>query len=504
MGFSIIPYSIENLEELFSDKTNTSRGLIKKKLHIIYFESYFAKLEAKTILIEEDYIDRDYLEDFSYYYVKSFKSYKRFCVRLHFFTLEISDGDFNGFLGGIDNCLSLKSLQDNYLGFVVLKPLPQTFIGRTCLKTYPSENIRYYPFIRAYDVNLFGIRLSVNSIAFQEQDSIVAACASSAIWSAFQATGMLFQHSIPSPVEITKGALKYFPYANRHFPNKGLTAEQMAHAIRNVGLEPFLINASEKANVKAIIYAYLKAKIPLVLGLNLINVNLDANGYVFGKHAVTITGFLMGDDLEKYNNDEFYLTSSRIRKVYAHDDQVGPFARMEFNEINNRLSTSWTDQNGLMGNVVAEPEILIIPIYRKIRIPYNVILSIISDLNILIRLIDEKLNIGFSNIEWDIFLSNSNDFKTEIFESDKLDEKQKIEILNTPFPKYVWRAVAIYGSDKFELLFDSTDLEQGDIFLKSISYSGELPNLLKVLAIYIPLDFIPSFQVRQILSEIKK
>ncbi|MGE1076503.1 hypothetical protein ACQJ22_28680, partial [Pseudomonas fragariae (ex Marin et al. 2024)] len=30
--------------------------------------------------------------------------------------------------------LSRASLQDNYLGFVVIKPLEKTFIGKTCLR----------------------------------------------------------------------------------------------------------------------------------------------------------------------------------------------------------------------------------------------------------------------------------------------------------------------------------------------------------------------------------
>ena len=32
----------------------------------------------------------------------------------------------------------------------------------------------------------------------------MAACATSALWSLFQKTAKIFQHSIPSPVEITK------------------------------------------------------------------------------------------------------------------------------------------------------------------------------------------------------------------------------------------------------------------------------------------------------------
>ncbi len=501
-AFSVIEYSIKNLEDLFSEKTKTPPHLVSNKLHIIYFENYFQKLQAKTILTENEYIDKDYLEDFSCYYVKSFKPYSRICTRLHFFTSDFNKSEFKGILTGKSHRHDHNSLRSSYLGFIVLKPLPKTFIGRTCLQTYPNENKRYFPFIRSYDINLFGINLSVNSIAYQEQDSVVAACASSAIWSAFQATGMLFQHSIPSPVEITKNATKYFPYANRHFPNKGLTAEQMAHAIRNVELEPFLINAKESDIIRSTIYAYQKAKIPLVLGMNLIETN--GRDIFLGKHAVTITGYSLGCSLGKFNNEEFFLTSSKIEKIYAHDDQVGPFARMEFNSSNNRLSTSWTDNYGKIGNVKGEPEILIIPLYRKIRIPFDVILLIIYNLDNIIKIIDSNISIGVSNIEWDIYLSNNNDFKSEIFTSTIIDEAQKLEILESNFPRYIWRAIAIWGKEKIELIFDSTDIEQGDIFMRLISYSTDLSKLLKTIAENIDLNVVDSNQLRKIFEEIRR
>jgi hypothetical protein len=313
---------------------------------------------------------------------------------------------------------------------------------------------------------------------------------------------MLFQHSIPSPVEITKNATKYFPYANRHFPNKGLTAEQMAHAIRNVELEPFLINAKESDIIRSTIYAYQKAKIPLVLGMNLIETN--GRDIFLGKHAVTITGYSLGCSLGKFNNEEFFLTSSKIEKIYAHDDQVGPFARMEFNSSNNRLSTSWTDNYGKIGNVKGEPEILIIPLYRKIRIPFDVILLIIYNLDNIIKIIDSNISIGVSNIEWDIYLSNNNDFKSEIFTSTIIDEAQKLEILESNFPRYIWRAIAIWGKEKIELIFDSTDIEQGDIFMRLISYSTDLSKLLKTIAENIDLNVVDSNQLRKIFEEIRR
>jgi hypothetical protein len=500
-SYSIQKYSIQNLINFFAEKSGTQDNQVAEKLHIRFFKNYFEELKAKTIVIEYDYVDHDYLDDFVYYYVRSFKDYDRFCTRLHFFSFSFEEKDFEEGLIKEGDIVNNKSLQDNYLGFIVLKPLPKTYIGRTCLKTYPTNDVRFFPFSRNYDINLFGIPLSVKTIAFQEQDSVVAACASSAIWSAFQVTGKLFQHFIPTPVEITKSAIEAIPYSTRHFPNNGLNAEQMAQAIRSVGLDPYLVVKTHHDILKATVYAFQKAKIPLIMGMDLLEVNGQEKE--MGKHAVVITGYSMGGDMKKFNNGNFFLKSSRINKLYVHDDQVGPFARMEFTSIDKQLSTSWTDQNNQIGNVIGKPNILIIPLYPKIRITFETILLTVSKLNSLINYLIENLNLEISNLNWDVFLSKSNDLKSEIYKSNALAKERKLSLLRSPLPKYIWRAVADYEDHKIEFIFDSTDIEQGNIFINYIAYSDELLNLFKLIAAHINHQTIKIKPLARILEALK-
>ena len=231
-------FTFENLKSYLFDKV-ISKQQLEGKGHVLYLNDYLVQIGAKTIIAEREYVDRDFLEDYSAYYVRCFTPIERLCIRLHFFSMPITKSDFEDVLQK-NNLEKMKSFQENYLGFIVTKPLPQTIIGRTCLATYGSDgDRRHFPINRKYEVCLAGIPLEVSSLAYQEQDRVVAACATSALWSVLHSTGKLFQHAIPSPVEITKAATHQLPVQSRYFPNNGLTGYQIAQAVRSVGLEPY-------------------------------------------------------------------------------------------------------------------------------------------------------------------------------------------------------------------------------------------------------------------------
>jgi hypothetical protein len=136
---------------------------VRAKLHSRYFAEYFRELHAAAIVVEPDYIDKDYLEDHAAYYDRCFRDYKRRTVRLHFFSQAFDAEKFRKILTGRQET---DKLTESYLGFIVVKPLSQKIIGRTCLKTYPEERRRNFPILRDYPVNLFGLELTVRSLAY--------------------------------------------------------------------------------------------------------------------------------------------------------------------------------------------------------------------------------------------------------------------------------------------------------------------------------------------------
>jgi hypothetical protein len=496
-SFEVFPYDIDRLKDLLCRKSLATPILINRKSHINYFKNYFEALVAKTIVVENEYVDRDYLDDFAGYYVRCFKEYRRLCSRLHFFDQRIDNAQFDEMLRNGGNSEIIDKLKNAYLGFVVVKPLPQTVIGRTCLKTYADDGgRRHFPITRDYSCNLFGLDLSVDTLAFQEQDNVVAACATSALWSIFQGTGRQFQHSIPSPVKITRTAASNILSESRAIPSQGLTSHQLAHAIREVGLEPLKENARNPLIFKTTLYSYLRGGIPIFLGLDLWDISEDGH-VLFGKHGVAITGYSLGED-EPSSINGVFLKALRIDKIYVHDDQIGPFARMVFDDVKiknpkisgdnsemSSLSTSWLGKSGREGSVRAVPDFIIMPLYHKIRIPFSAVLQRIISFDRILNSLS-ALTEGIAPLQWDIFLTTVSDLKSDILTSEHVPgEDYRKKLLLTRMSRFIWRAIADHDGDPvIEVVFDATDIRQGAIMICAIEYdmvvSGAIRTLMEI------------------------
>jgi len=492
--FEVRAYSIGTLEDLLAKKSGTPVDIIHNKNHSRYFEDYFGHLGAGTILVENDYVDRDFLEDFAGYYVRCFYPYQRKCTRLHFFTGSLTEKDFEQIIASQLTDAQVSSLQARYLGFVVVKPLRQTVVGRTCLATYEEEGRRFYPTARPYGLNLFGIPLRVKTLEFQEQDKVAAACATTALWSVFHKTAELFQHHLLSPVEITRAAHLGGPMAGRVLPSPGLDARQMARAICSVGLEAITLPAQDEYKLKAALYGYVQFGIPALLMLDIYDV-LKRPHERIGRHAVAVTGYSLGIAApEPYGPTGFLLKASRMDKLYVHDDQVGPFARMVFDgtTVSLRrngetitlwsLSTSWRARRG--GGIRAVPDLMLVPVYHKIRIPFELILKLVLGFDAILGVLHGARRAPLrSRPEWDIRLCSINEVKHGGLLSAAINHGQRKEIALTPMPRFLWRARACAEDVPIlDLLFDATDVEQGHLICRAIEYDLPLGRFLRGFA----------------------
>jgi hypothetical protein len=88
----IFPFTYENLITYF--KNGSQGGGEEDYPQVNYLFYYLEYLNAKTCILEKEYIDKDYLIDYQKFYCRSFEKYERFTKRIHFLSEDVSQDNF--------------------------------------------------------------------------------------------------------------------------------------------------------------------------------------------------------------------------------------------------------------------------------------------------------------------------------------------------------------------------------------------------------------------------
>jgi hypothetical protein len=206
----VVPLPAE-FDELFTKPIGLTED-VWPTAQINYLGFYLKRLGCKTVLIEDHYIDRDFIDDLALFYSRSLRGYPNHCQRLHFFTEDFDDNQWRAVVTDANHGQQEAAgqfLQRAYLGFSVIRPLPGSLIGRTILQTFPPDSSqghrRDFGATREYRVHLAGFELVVRGLAFQQQDQGVSACATTALWSAIHKVAPMEGLPLATPAAITQG-----------------------------------------------------------------------------------------------------------------------------------------------------------------------------------------------------------------------------------------------------------------------------------------------------------
>jgi hypothetical protein len=358
----------------FSKLFPTPRGFVESDwppTQITYLGAYLAHLGCKTVVIENHYVDRDYISDVALFYSRSLRAFPNFCHRLHFFR-EVFDQDrWRQMVVGLSGGEATKAqdfLQDSYLGFSVVRPLPGSPIGRTVLKTVARETqngqFREFGAVREYVAHLGGFELNVDALAFQQQDQGVSACATTALWSAMHAVARKEALAIPTPADITQAASRYVLASGRSLPSEGLNIQQICEATRAAGLEPVVMRSLSLDQDRAQLLSYVSSGFAPVLAIQ----PMEGVG-----HAVCAVGVKLGNVPPQSNPDlHFRDSAGAVSVVYIHDDRLGPYASADLypytqaGRIRTALRIRWPRTDNETEHAVLDA--MIVPVPAKLRL----------------------------------------------------------------------------------------------------------------------------------------
>jgi len=369
-GIRITPFAGE-FERVFPEPAGLAglAGEVWPPTQVRYLDVYLRQLNCQTVVIEEHYIDRDYMADHALFYSKSLRAYPNHCRRLHFFSESFDDVRFKRLVAeanqrGHDEVI--RGLQRSYLGFCVVRPLPGCPLGRTVLP--PPTNggtTAVYRALREYVAHLAGFTLHVRGLAFQQQDQGVSACATTALWSSIHRVAEMEGLRAPTPAEITEAASRYLLADGRSLPSEGLSIHQMCEAIRAAGLAPLVIRSVSLEPDLAQFLGYATSGFAPILAIQPV-----AGGV---GHAVCGVGVRLGEVKPQTNPTLHYRDgASAVCGAYVHDDRLGPYAIADFSAfthegaIRTAVTIHWPDR------VEDEQSLLyalVVPVPIKLRLP---------------------------------------------------------------------------------------------------------------------------------------
>lgn len=390
-----------------------------------YIYNYLNDIKAKTYVIENEYIDKDYLVDFSNFYARSFNIMDKFTTRLHFFSAVLSEKKLKQFLKKPSK-KTLEILNDIYLGFSVIKPIPDSkgnpIIGRTLLKPYPiiDNDERRFFVTGLNDISFFGIPLNIESLPFQTQDKAVGACATTACWISSHPLSDLFGIQKYSPFEVTEKSV-FFPFPERNFPSEGLSLFQIKNYFNSIGLETEFIDIkkiqkeeeyvpSEDDIVADVARAYTKMGLPIIAALRLVVGNNSEY------HVAVISGYRHKHGI--------------IKELYVHDDQIGPYSKVLPDENFSKWINEWITREKFSKVFV---EKLVVPIYPKIRLSFAKIYKTFLKKHKRTQqkvesIVEEKLTPR-------LYLMEIRQYKKFLWENPC---ENKIDLLCKSFPRFLW------------------------------------------------------------------
>jgi hypothetical protein len=234
---------------------------------------------VKSVLIENDYIDKDYRSTFYNFYAKKGQQYDADCVRLHFFDDAVT---FEPAALRLACPEGPDRLKDHYFGYIVLRPTGIATIGRSVVSPDVRSGASRYIITADHKVHLLGYRLAVQGFPSMDQHVDISVCAHVACWSILRHYSERYSvYREFLTYDITLMAQEFNP--GGLVPSKGLQVSHAERVFQEAGTFPVHVARGAAGTADVAFYrqllAYVDSGFPLFAAMH-------QRG-----HAVAVVGF---------------------------------------------------------------------------------------------------------------------------------------------------------------------------------------------------------------------
>ena len=219
---------------------------------------------VQSVLVEHGYIDKDYRSTLYSFYAKKGRTYRRDCVRLHFFDGSVRYDDVR-----TDVACDDGRLEDHYFGYVVLRPTMRATLGRSVLS--PGILAARGSAIQSeHRVNVLGHVLPVWGFPSMAQPADIAVCAHVSCWAILRHYSERFpQHREYLIGDMARLASAFDP--GGLVPSLGLTVWEAERVFLAAGCFPLVVTKKKGPDGEPVeeegffgqLLAYLESGFPL-------------------------------------------------------------------------------------------------------------------------------------------------------------------------------------------------------------------------------------------------
>ena len=295
--------------------------------------------DAKGVLVEHGYVDKDYRSTFYNFYARMGRPYRPDCVRLHFF-----DGTVWYDEARTDLACSDHRPQDHYFGYIVLRPTIVATLGRSLL----SPGVRLGAHGRAIQsvqyVNLLGHRLPIWGFPSMAQHIDIAVCAHVSCWAILRYYSETFpQHREYLLHDITKLAGPFDP--GGLVPSLGFNVLEAERVFQSTGCFPLLVrrNSSSDAAFFSQFLAYLESGFPLFVEIPT------------EEHAVVIVGYSWKKSALPPRASSSHVWA-QVETLLAVDDNLLPYTTVPLHSPSAEPGAPAYSADSFSSFIVALPE----------------------------------------------------------------------------------------------------------------------------------------------------
>jgi hypothetical protein len=376
-------------------------------------------------IIEYPYIDKMFRDTFYHYYSSKLELIPRNSIRISFFDTEIKKEDFQ-------NEETIKRFQsnNNYLGFLTLRPTFPNVIGRSGISPNAKKNSNFLCCKTKLDVTVNHIRFRVKCFPHSSQDNQTITCAETTIWSLFEYLGNRYPEYKPIYPSTIHEILQKYSY-KRLMPSEGLTAEQVTFAVRELGMGAMIYSRNKHAeDFDTLISTYVESGIPLITVLSNKDKTIGHAVNIIGRQHIDCKSVTIINPEQVTCESGNYINVIDFNKIPLEyvfiDDNHCPYQQASLaNPCKNYLDEKW--HNCIINNII-------VPLYPKIYLE-----AARARHNFLKYLINSKIGIkGAETIIIKLFLASSRSYKEYLALNKSMNPDIKALFLSRVMSKFIW------------------------------------------------------------------